>query len=322
MQQRDRACPQRDRLRLEQQHDRRDRAGRSADHDDLRVALGREQIDDPLRSADGEGLVGLHQPVAHFLHQRDAPDALCGEPVDRLVATGGDQHGAGKLVKLMAVGAAAHPARPQTAVGAGGVEHFMPGQHRTAILRDERMEPLPRRADERSCFDQGHAKRPDIMADRAAGGMIGQRRQFGMGIVLHRAQEGLGGGVGGNGITPDPPFAERIIAFGDNQARRGEFGQSPALARGGEHCGAGRPPAHDQQRCDRVGARAGGDARFGGEDAVEGDGDHRDVGNAHRIGDRQRQRPPGHGIGDRCRQDRRGAAEQRLVAQMRAEIAA
>src|SRR3546814_1756752 len=57
---------------LEQQGDRRDRAGRPADHDDTRIALAAQQIGDALIAADAEHFVRLDQPVARAGDERHA----------------------------------------------------------------------------------------------------------------------------------------------------------------------------------------------------------------------------------------------------------
>ena len=176
--------------------------------------------------------------------------------------------------------------------------------------------------DERAHFDERHAERADIVTDGLPGRMIDQRGEFGMRIVAHRAEKSLGGAVRGDRVATDPPFAERRFAFGDDQSRCCQLGQTTPLARGGEQRGAGRAAADDEQRGDRVLARPGGAARFARQDTVEGLGDHRDVGDGHRIGDGQRERPRPDRIGDRRRQDRRSSLEQRLFAKMRAEILA
>ena len=91
------------RLRLEQQRHRGQRAGRAADHRDLWRALAREQVGDPGDAAQRQYLVRLHQPVAGQLDQRRAGHLLRDQPVERLVAAGGDHHVARELVEVVPV---------------------------------------------------------------------------------------------------------------------------------------------------------------------------------------------------------------------------
>ena len=311
------------RAALEQQRDRRQRAGRPADHHDPGVAFAGEQVADLGESALRQHLVGLEQPVAGGSHQGQACDALAGKPIERLIATRRDHQCGRKPVELQAVGQPPEPAAPQAFAGAFGTQHFMPGQHRAAIGRDDTGQPVACRAQQQPCLDQGHAKRSRMTRDRAAHRMIRQSGNLRMPIVLYRAQEGLGGAVRIDRVTPEPAAAERIVALHHHQPRSCQIGQQPALCRGSQQRRAGRSTADHQHRGDRVGARRGGDTPPGLSRAngVEGLSDNDGVFGAHRVGDRQRDHAPGDGIGGRGRFDHRGRPEQGLLADMRAEIA-
>ena len=142
--------------------------------------------------------------------------------------------------------------------------------------------------------------------------MVDQRGDLGMGIVLDRGQEGLGGRIRGDRIAAEPPAAERVVALDDGQAGAREIGEAALLRCGGEQRGAGRAAADDQHRVHRLGAARA--ARCGADRRIDRAGDVSSIVGGHRIGDRQREHPRGDIVGDRRRLDERMVADPRLLA--------
>ena len=195
VQQGDGPRPQRQRrVGLQQQHGGGHGAGRSADYGDARGAGAIEIVPRRIQPAGLEEIVREHQPVAGHLVERLVANPGASHGFRALEAAGGQHYPfreqlAGKALRIAQGGA------PQAVAGALGELGIVMGEHGAAGALDNFAQALAGCRQQRPGIGQRRAQRPDRARHAPPGGLVGNGGDLGVAIVLHRAEEGFGGGV-------------------------------------------------------------------------------------------------------------------------------